>query len=62
MDLKINGENFITTNSGYQLLNQIEIECENLCNELDMKLQNQDIVIGTFNRISSNEIRLIEIE
>ena len=62
IDLKINGENFITTDSRYQLLNQIEIECENLCNELDMKLQNQDIVIGTFNRISSNEIRLIEIE
>ena len=62
IDLKINGESFITRNSGYQLLNQIEIECDNLCNELDVTLQNQDTVIGTFNRISSNEIRLIEIE
>ena len=62
IDLKINGESFITTNSGYQLLNQIEIECDNLCNELDEILQYQEIVIGTFNRISSNEIRLVEIE
>src|SRR5690606_8544985 len=62
IDLKINGQSFITTTSGYELLNQIEIDCNNLCDELETKLQNQDFVIGTFNRLQSNEIKLIGLE
>src|SRR5690606_4352006 len=62
IDLKINGQSFITATSGYKLLDQIEIDCNNLCNELDTKLQNQDFVIGTFKRRQSNEIQLIELE
>ena len=62
IDLKINGQSFITTTSGYELLDQIEIDCNNLCDELDAKLQNQDFVIGTFKRLQSNEIQLIELE
>ncbi|WP_257984653.1 DUF4377 domain-containing protein [Psychroflexus sp. MES1-P1E] len=62
IDLKINGENFVTTDNGLKLLNQINIDCNNLCVELDTILQNQDFVIGTFKRISDNEIKLIELE
>ena len=61
IDLKINGENFITTSNGLELLNQISIDCNNICNELETALQNQDFVIGTFNRISDNEIKLVEL-
>ena len=62
IDLKINGENFITTDSGLKLLNQIDIDCNNICNELETTIQNQDFVIGTFKRVSNNEIQLIELE
>lgn len=62
IDLKINGQSFITTTSGYEILNQIEIDCNNLCDELDTKLQNQDVVVGTFIRLQSTEIQLIELE
>jgi hypothetical protein len=62
IDLKINGENFITTDSGLKLLNQINIDCNIICNELESTIQNQDFVIGTFKRISNNEIQLMELE
>ena len=61
IDLKINGENFLTTESGLKLLNQIDVDCNNLCNELETTLQSQDFVIGTFKRISSDEIQLVEL-
>lgn len=62
VDLKINGQNFVTTNSGYKLLNQIEIDCNSLCNELETTLQNKSSVVATFKRISDNELKLIELE
>ncbi len=62
IDLKINGENFVTTDTGLELLNQINIDCNNLCDELETILQNQDFVVGTFKRVSNNEIQLMELE
>ncbi len=62
IDLKINGQSFITTTSGYELLDKIKIDCNTLCDELDAKLQNQDYVVGTFKRLQSNEIKLIDLE
>ena len=62
IDLKINGQSFITTTSGYKILNKIDIDCATLCNELDEKLQNQDFVLGTFKRLQNNEIQLIKVE
>jgi len=62
VDLKINGQNFVTTDSGYKLLNQIEIDCNSLCNELETTLQNKSSVVGTFKRISDNELKLIELK
>jgi hypothetical protein len=62
IDLKINGQSFITTNSGYELLNQIDIDCNILCNELDSTMDNQDFVVGTFKRLVNDDIQLIELE
>lgn len=62
VDLKINGQSFVTTNSGYKLLNQIDIDCNSLCDKLETTLQNQDFVIGTFKRLSDNKMQLIELE
>jgi len=62
IDLKINGQSFITKTFGYELLDQIEIDCNVLCDELETKLQNEDFVIGTFKRLPSNEIQLIELK
>ncbi|MDD7887288.1 DUF4377 domain-containing protein [Flavivirga sp. 57AJ16] len=62
IDLKINGESFVTTTSGYKLLNQIGIDCNNFCDELDEILQNQDFVVGTFKRLQNNVVQLIELE
>ena len=60
--LKINGQSFITKNSGYKLLDQTEIDCKNLCDELDASIENQDFLVGTFKRISSNKIQLVKLE
>ncbi len=62
IDLKTNGTNYVTTDAGLQLLNQIDIDCNALCDELETALQNQGFVVGTFTRVSSNEIRLIGLE
>ena len=62
VDLKMNGQNFVTTNSGHKLLNQIEIDCTTFCDELDSDLQNKTSVIGTFKRNSENKIQLIELK
>ncbi|MCK3686314.1 DUF4377 domain-containing protein [Maribellus sp. YY47] len=62
IDLKKYGENFVTTNTGFELLNQIDIDCNNLCNELETMLQNQDFVVGTFKRGSNNEIKLMGLK
>lgn len=62
IDLKRYGENFVTTNTGFKLLNQINIDCNNHCDELETILQDQDYVVGTFKRVSNNEIKLMELE
>ena len=62
IDLKINGQSFITTTSGYGLLGQVEIDCNTLCDELDAKVQDQDFVVGTFKRLQNNEIQLVGLE
>lgn len=62
IDLKINGQSFVTTNSGYELLNQIKIDCNSLCNDLNTNTLNQNFVVGTFKRASNNEIRLVQLK
>ena len=62
IDLKINGENFITSDSGLQLLNQIDLDCNALCDELDTRLVNQDFVVGTFKRGANNALQLVSLQ
>ena len=62
INLKMTGQSFITTNSGYKILNQIDIDCNSLCDELDTALQNKSNVIGTFKRHPNNEILLVELQ
>jgi hypothetical protein len=62
IDLKINGQSFVTTNSGYELLNQIKIDCNSLCTDLNTNTLNQNFVVGTFKRVSNNEIRLVQLK
>ena len=62
IDLKMNGQSFITTDSGYEILRQLKVDCSSLCNELDEKLQNQDFVVGTFKRLRENSIELVGIK
>ncbi|GAA3522515.1 hypothetical protein GCM10022393_41370 [Aquimarina addita] len=61
VDLKTDGQSFITTTSGFELLQQIKIDCTTLCDDLQIRLQNQNFVIGTFKRINSKEIQLITL-
>ncbi|WP_178983937.1 DUF4377 domain-containing protein [Winogradskyella helgolandensis] len=62
INLKLNDNVFVTTDSGYQLLNQIDIDCNTLCDTLDELLENQDIVVGTFKHSANNIIQLIALE
>jgi hypothetical protein len=60
---KFNGELFVTnSNDSYQLLNQIRMNCNNLCDELDNKLQSQDEVFGVFRHTETNSLNLISID
>ena len=62
IDLKINGENFITSDLGLQLLHQIDLDCNALCDELDTTLANQDFVVGKFKRGANNALQLLSLE
>ncbi len=63
IDLKINGQSFITSSgSDYVLLDQIGIDCDSLCEELDVRMESQDAVTGTFIRLESTDIQLVELQ
>ncbi len=63
MHLKIGGENLLTTTpSGLALLNQINIDCNTICDVLNTKLQQDFIVIGTFKRQGKNDLQLVKIK
>lgn len=62
VDLKIDGQSFITTTSGYEILNKIKVDCNTICDELDEKILAQDDLVGTFKRIQGNDIQLISLE
>jgi hypothetical protein len=42
----------------YQLLNQISLDCNNLCDELDSRLQSQDEVFGVFKHTDADALFL----
>lgn len=62
--LKSGQQSFITGNSDsdYKILNQIEIDCAELCEELDENIQNRDKVVGVFRHLQNNRIQLVGFE
>jgi hypothetical protein len=61
MLLKRNGELYVTNTSGYSILNQLVLDCNTQCTDLDVRLQNQDVVIGTFKRLGVSEVELVSL-
>lgn len=60
--LKMNGQNFVTKNGGYKLLDQIDIDCNTMCEQLAATLERQAVVTGTFKRISNDTLQLVELK
>ncbi|MDX1542905.1 MAG: DUF4377 domain-containing protein [Christiangramia sp.] len=61
--LKWGGSNFVTgSKNNYYLLDEYEIICTDLCEELIQKLQNKDEVNGTFVHGGNETLKLISIE
>lgn len=49
-------------NTGFKLLDTIDIACDNLCGELSQKLQNEEQVIGIFEHADSGAYKLTGFE
>jgi len=58
-----NPPSFVTGDlaSNYKILNEIEIDCNDLCENLSEKLQTKDEVSGVFKHADNNMISLISI-
>ncbi|WP_299672716.1 DUF4377 domain-containing protein [uncultured Tenacibaculum sp.] len=62
LTLKLEGDNFVnTSSSNFLILDAITINCENLCQELENKLQTENNVSGTFKHIDENNLQLISL-
>lgn len=60
--LQQEGDRFINTTYGYSILNQIDINCNTLCTELDNRLQNDLNVTGIFLHGDNGTLELTGIE
>lgn len=49
------------TQSGFTLLNEIDINCSTMCNDLSLSLENEEEIKGLFSHIDSNTIKLESI-
>lgn len=49
------------TQSGFTLLNEIDINCSTTCNDLSLSLENEEEIKGLFSHIDSNTIKLESI-
>ena len=47
--------------SGYTILDEIDIDCNSLCNDLENALNNENEVTGAFTHVNSNLIKLEQI-
>jgi hypothetical protein len=64
IDLKINGQNFVTSsteNSNYEILGEICFDCAQACQEMNNMLVQQDFITGIFNRTAEGELQLIAV-
>ncbi len=59
-----NPPSFVTGDlaSNYKILGEIEIECNDICENLSEKLQTKDEVSGIFKHAENNSLRLISIK
>ncbi|SDR87001.1 DUF4377 domain-containing protein [Gramella sp. MAR_2010_147] len=61
--LKWGGTNFLNgTGEQFSLLDEYTIDCDNLCEELSLKIENQEEVTGIFLHAPDNELKLIGIQ
>ncbi len=61
--LKWGGNNFVqNVNDEYSILGEYIIQCEQLCEELSLMLENNEEVTGTFTHLAENRLKLILIQ
>jgi len=48
--------------TNYKIMDEIEINCNDLCEDLSMKLETEDKVSGIFKHAENNSLRLISIK
>ncbi|TRO66684.1 DUF4377 domain-containing protein [Christiangramia sabulilitoris] len=62
--LKWNGENFVHTTEGSapSLIQEYEINCDTLCDELTSRLETEEEVSGIFQHEGDRKIKLIELK
>lgn len=48
--------------SGFKILDQVEIDCNSLCNELNQMLEEEDELSGIFLHAETESIKLIELK
>lgn len=55
---------FVTGNkeSGFKILNTIEIDCSDLCDQMFQMLETENELLGLFNHTDSGAIKLIELK
>jgi len=61
--LKWGGHNFVNnTGNQYTLLNELPINCYELCQDLAHGLENEEELTGTFSHALNNEMKLISVQ
>ncbi|CAL66025.1 DUF4377 domain-containing protein [Christiangramia forsetii] len=61
--LKWGGNSFVSsTGDQYTLMDELLIDCNELCENLAQGLENEDELTGTFSHVSNGEIRLITLQ
>ncbi|AVR47509.1 hypothetical protein C7S20_16225 [Christiangramia fulva] len=64
INLKWNGTNFVIAegDNRYSLLNEYDINCQDLCDEMTADLENDEEVIGTFLHDADNSLKLVAVK
>jgi len=59
-----NPPSFVTgnNNSGFKILDTIEIDCNDLCDEMIQMLETENELLGVFNHTDSGSIKLLELK
>jgi len=61
--LKWGGNNFVSNEADqYSLMNELPIDCNELCQDLAQGLENEEELTGTFLHAPNNELKLISVQ